>query len=174
MTQEEFLIQHLTEGKSYKLISEANGIPNFQLSEWWESGIELRLLIKKTNQLFSNKKNLEEFIEFKNLGKRAFFEWYRAQPRKCAYCGIEEFKLEKLFDKESGILKTKRGRGRTLELERRNTDSNEYSIKNCVLACYLCNNHKSDLITDKEHLEYFVPSFRKYLDDKYNELNDNR
>jgi hypothetical protein len=174
MNQAEFLIQHLTEGKSYKTISEENGIHNSQLSQWWESGLELRSLIKKSNQLYSNKKNTEEFSEFRNLGKRAFFEWYRAQPRKCAYCGIEETKLEKLFDKETGILGTKRGRGRTLELERRNTVTNEYSKENCVLACYLCNNHKSDLITEEEHLEYFAPAIRKFLEDKFNNLNDNR
>ncbi len=173
MDQEEFLIQHLTEGKSYPKIAAEYNILNKQLSEWWDSGTELRLQIKKSNQLYANKKNKEEFSEYKVLGQRHFFEWYRKQPRVCHYCQTEEYKLEKLFDKETGNLGTKRGRGRTLELERRDALSNKYSIDNCVFACYLCNNHKSDLITEQDHIKYFAPSIRKYLDDKLAELYSN-
>ena len=173
MDKREFLIQHLTEGKGYQQISDEFNIPRPQISQWWEDGLDIREEIKRANQLFNNRVGKEEFIEFERLGKRKFYEWFEKQPKKCAYCGIEEFKLQELFNSENGILKTKRGRGKVLELERRDSGSNQYSPDNCVLACYVCNNHKSDLISETEHLSYFAPSIKKYLDSKYSELNDN-
>ncbi|WP_242923076.1 hypothetical protein [Pontibacter liquoris] len=171
MNQEEFLLQHLTEGKKYQQICDEHGsITLTQLREWWETGQELRAQIKRSNILFESRKGKEEFAAFQEAGKRAFFEWLREQPRHCAYCGITEDKLQKLFDNTTGSLSTKRRRGRSLELERRDSKSNEYSIKNCVLACYFCNNHKSDVITEEEHRLYFAPQIRKYLEDKYAQL----
>jgi hypothetical protein len=176
MNQEEFLLQHLTEGKKYKEICDEHaGVTLPQLREWWESGQELRAQIRKSNALFDSKKGKPEFRKFEIAGKRAFFDWFRIQPRICAYCEIEEQKLRSLFNSEAGNLSTKRRRGRSLELERRDSKSNEYSVKNCVLACYFCNNHKSDIISEEEHKLYFAPQIRMYLEDKYSQLlaNDN-
>jgi len=170
MDKREFLIQHLTEGKSYQQISDEHGIPREQLSNWWNEGEELRNEIKRANQLFNGRIGKEEFSEFELLGKRAFYEWFVGLPKICAYCGIEEHKLQKIFNKDNGLLKTKRGRGRILELERRDSETNKYSPDNCVLACYICNNHKSDLITEDEHLKYFAPAIKQYLDDKFSEI----
>ncbi len=171
MNQEEFLLQHLTEGKKYKEICDAHADVTLpELRAWWESGQELRVQIRKSNALFDSKKGKEEFSAFEKVGKRAFFDWFREQPRNCAYCGIAEHKLQRLFDSNSGSLSTKRRRGRSLELERRDSKSNEYSVKNCVLACYFCNNHKSDIISEEEHKRYFAPLIRQYLEDKYSQL----
>jgi 5-methylcytosine-specific restriction endonuclease McrA len=172
--KKEFLIQHLTEDRSYQDISDDYSIPRPQLSQWWEDGLELRAEIKRANQLFNNRKGTDEFIGFEKLGKRNFYEWFKNQPKNCAYCGIEESKLQELFNADTPTLKTKRGRGKVLELERRDTDSNEYSPKNCVLACYICNNHKSDLISETDHLKYFAPAIKEYLDTKHSKINDNR
>lgn len=172
MDKKEFLIQHLTEGKSYQDISDENQLDRKQLSIWWEEGEEIRNEIKRSNQLYNSRVSKPEFSKFKELGKREFYNWYANQDKVCGYCGVEEFKLQKLFDKENGPLKTKRGRGRTLELERRDSISNEYSPENCLLACYVCNNHKSDLITEEDHLRYFAPAIKKYLDEKFSKLND--
>lgn len=170
MDKEEFLIQHLTEDKNYDEISKLNNISPKQLSDWWEEGKELRSQIKRSNQTFNNKKENSDFDYFKSKGKRYFFEWYNRQPRVCIYCGIEEYKLQKVFDKDFGNLRTKRGRGSSLELERRDTSSNLYNEENCALACYLCNNHKSDLITEDEHRRFFATKIKEYLDLKYEEL----
>lgn len=174
MDQEEFLIQHLTEGKSYKEIASEHNIQRKQLTEWWDTGFELRSQIKRSNQLYNSKKNKEEFAGFKNITQRGFFEWFRNHTRTCFYCEVEEYKLKELFD--AGMLKTKRGRGRSLELERRDATSNLYSKENCVLACYFCNNHKSDIISEEDHLEHFSANIRRYLEDKYQQLknDDNR
>jgi len=173
MGKKEFLIQHLTEDKSYQEIEDEYNIPRTQLSEWWETGNKIREEIKKANQLFNSRKGSKEFIGFEKIGKRGFYEWFVNQPKICTYCGIEEHKLQKLFDKENGILKTKRGRGRSLELERKDSKSNEYTPDNCALACYLCNNHKSDLIGAEDHLTYFAPAIKKYLDYKFEEFSKN-
>jgi hypothetical protein len=173
MDQNEFLITHLTKDKSYQYFMNEFNIDRKQLSIWWENGTDLRDLIKKSNQLFNSRKGTVEFTEFEKIGKNGFFLWYQKQPQVCAYCKIEAFNLKILFNDESGVLKTKRGRGQNLELERRDSISNIYSEENCVLACYICNNHKSDLITEKEHLDYFVPSIKKYYSDKLAACNKN-
>jgi hypothetical protein len=167
ITQEEFLIQHLTEGKSYKAISAGYGIPEPTLTYWWNTGTLLREQIKRSNTLYHSKKNKPDFSGFEGITQRGFYEWYIEQNRTCYYCGIEEEKLSELFHPDKGILKTKRGRGRVLELERVNADTNMYSKENCVFACYLCNNHKSDLISEAEHKAFFAPSIKAYLDHKY-------
>jgi len=174
MDKKEFLIQHLTESKSYQQISNENNIPRKQLTQWWLEGLEFRDEIRRANQLFNNRVGKEEFTEFENLGKRKFYEWFTLQPKICAYCGIEEYKLQRLFNERNGILKTKRGRGKILELERKDSNSNKYSPDNCVLICYICNNHKSDLISEVDHRLFFTSAIKKFLDNKITELNDNR
>ena len=55
-------------------------------------------------------------------------------------------------------------RGQNLEVDR--TDGNIYSRKKCVLACYFCNNDKSDVVSSKDYLKYFRKTRAKYLADK--------
>jgi len=174
MNQREFLIQHIIEGKKLAILTEESGIARSQFAKWYETGGKTLDSIRRANKLFASRTNNNQFDEFKNLGRRRFFEWYESQPKECYYCGIEEYKLEQLFDYDTGILQTKRGRGRSLELERKDAKNNTYTIENCVLACYLCNNHKSDLISDSEHKKYFVKQFRAFQEDKYQEMNAGR
>ncbi len=170
MNQREFLIQHIIEGKKLAILIAESGITHTQFTTWYKTGINTREAINRANQLFANRKNKEAFSIFEKLGRRTFFEWYESQQKKCYYCGIEEEKLQKLFDYNTGILFTKRGRGRNLELERKDAKNNAYTPENCVLACYLCNNHKSDLITEAEHIKYFAKQIRAFQEDKYQEM----
>ncbi|TPE42461.1 hypothetical protein [Pontibacter mangrovi] len=173
MTQEEFLIQHLIEDKSYPLLLQENRELSLSiLQAWWATGTEFRTKIRRANTLYTSRKGNPAFAAFERAGKRAFFEWYQRQPRICACCNIEEYKLEELFD--TGALETKRGRGRSLELERRDTRLNLYTEDNCVLACYFCNNHKGDTISEKDHLHYFSVPTRQYLEDKYSQFKGKR
>jgi hypothetical protein len=83
---------------------------------------------------------------------QAFYSWYLEQSIKqqglCFYCHL-------LGDTEkSGYNKHFRGgrRGQRLEVDR--TEAKEpYSPGNCVLACYPCNNAKSDVFSYEEFLE---------------------
>lgn len=171
LDKSEFLKLCLLEDKKLDSISTEYGIDRKELSEWWNNrDLELHELIQKSNQIFTNKKSNPDFNYFEKQGKRRFFDWYEKQPRVCGYCGIEEHKLKELFDYQTGILGTQRGRGRSLELERKITNPNLYNEENCILACYVCNNHKSDLISEEDHLTYFAEKIREYLEAKYAEM----
>lgn len=127
------------------------------------------LEIKRARSLFHNKKSLPEFAYFKEKGVDYFINWFQTLPKKCIYCGTEEYKLRELFKTR---LSTKRTRGPSLELERIDSTSNQYNENNCALACYFCNNHKSDIITQAEHKKYFARSVKKYIDDLYSQLSN--
>ena len=121
--------------------------------------------IKRAKQIFYNKRSNPAFTYFNERGIDHFVKWFLSLDKKCCYCGIEEYKIKALF--ESGRLSTKRSRGKSLELERIDSTSNQYTEMNCELACYFCNNHKSDIITKEEHKKYFANSIRIYLEDLY-------
>jgi len=57
-------------------------------------------------------------------------------------------------------------RGNHLELERRDAKNNYYSPENCVLACYFCNNDKSDIFDENEYLEY-LKDRRVFFENQY-------
>ena len=57
--------------------------------------------------------------------------------------------MEKKFPHKKRI-----NRGNFLEIERRDAHSNSYDKDNCVLACYFCNNDKSDIFKEDEYLDY--------------------
>ena len=85
-------------------------------------------------------------IEFSNK----FFSMNK-KTRKCIYCGVREDQLN--------LLQTVRsGRGERLEYDRlisrhSNGDKQTYEIKNIELACYWCNNAKTDTFSPKEFKE---------------------
>jgi len=63
---------------------------------------------------------------------------------KCCYCGIEEKDFKGIW----GTFRHGR-RGVTLEVDRKDPKGS-YSEPNCVLACYACNNAKSDVFCYEE------------------------
>lgn len=68
---------------------------------------------------------------------------------KCAYCHITKAEIIALAN--DGQLHKKNYRGWCLEIDRK--DSNlEYKKENCVMACYWCNNAKTDEFTFDEFL----------------------
>jgi len=80
-----------------------------------------------------------------------FYSWYESQVteqgRKCKYCGLPENTTEYY-----GRLFRKGRRGLRLEVDRKH-NSKGYSPENCVLACYPCNNAKSDVFSYEEFLQ---------------------
>lgn len=98
-----------------------------------------------------------------------FYNWYINQQKFCCYCGIPESLLQEYFYNPN---LSKRKRGKKLEIERILTDkdNNSYSIENCSLACYVCNNSKSDLINYKDfkHIALGIHNFWKL---KYHDSN---
>lgn len=115
--------------------------------------------IEKLKADFSRRKQkgLNSFLDFES-----FKDWYYQQPKTCFYCGISEMECQEIA--MTGILKSNRfpqdgklgqgqSRGVWLEVDRINPKEN-YSPDNCVLACYFCNNDKSDIFHGEEYRKF--------------------
>lgn len=70
---------------------------------------------------------------------------YDRDGTKCHYCGIEEKDFISIWGEFYGG----RRRGPTLEVDRID-NRRGYDMGNCVLACAVCNNAKSDKFTYEE------------------------
>lgn len=101
----------------------------------------------------------EYLSEFENKWPFEDFEKFAFGSDKCCdYCRINLKKIQVLLEKE--MLFKKANRGYSLEIDRK--DSNlEYSPENCVLACYWCNNAKTDEFTYKEFKKEVGPAIAK-------------
>lgn len=99
--------------------------------------------------------------------KEQFATWYSdqliKQSNKCYYCHTDQDNITKLI--ENGVLTSKRftKRGKSLEVERLNSKTNQYSPENCVLICYFCNNDKSDVISSEDYIRFFAEPRKKYI-----------
>ena len=102
-------------------------------------------------------KELNSFIDFEEFEK-----WYKSQNKVCHYCGLKEEECQKIV--MNGLLTSKRfpqygilGRGQSrgvwLEVDRIDPKEN-YSIDNCVLSCYFCNNDKSDVFNGDDYKDF--------------------
>jgi len=113
------------------------------------------------------------YYSFKQRGvrefsKEEFLNWYSENlDLGCYYCGIEiETQISII---ERGKLSSNRfftykyknkigvekygTRGKSFEVDRKNPKG-PYSIDNCVLCCYFCNNDKSDVFTESQYCNF--------------------
>lgn len=109
-----------------------------------------------SNQFNSNINRKEGFGSFQN-----FYNWYLEQEDKCYYCGITSGKLKSLFNSKK-LASTKFNE--TLHIEQIDAKQG-YNRKNCRLACSLCNNAKSDLISKENYKDYFSKAMENFLND---------
>lgn len=79
-----------------------------------------------------------------------FYQWWKDEPKHCNYCKLSESDLEKLRNIEGHINKRYPKRGKSLEIDRKNPHGSYTDTKNLVLACYWCNNAKTDTFTEEE------------------------
>lgn len=129
---------------------------------------EARELLQKRRNIFHarKKKDPKAFGDFAD-----FLEWWYSKVdengvRKCCYCGIDEITCKKAFDK--GILSSEKFTG-TLHIERKNPPKG-YNKDNCEFACALCNNAKSDMITEEDFKKFFENPMQKYWEHIKEEL----
>lgn len=148
--QQKFLKLHLFGNKKYEEIENELNVDLTTIRRWRDETESERKIINRAKQLFNNKKGNVDFEFPTEDNGYAFYLWFRKQKRVCYYCGTEETVLAELFNEK--VLSSKRFRGRSLELERLDSKGNKYNEKNCVLACYFCNNHKSDIISDEDFM----------------------
>ena len=80
------------------------------------------------------------------MNKADIYQKLRAKSDRCHYCGIREGDFWHVYGRYF------RGgrRGRRLELDRRDPKNKHYTLANCVLACYPCNDAKSDIFSYRE------------------------
>ena len=134
--------------------------------------------IRRLRMLFSKKKSLYgDRFQFANFP--SFYKWYMTQDETCYYCKTEQIKISLLVyegQRNNAFgLTSKRfdKRAHNLEIERKDSISNIYNETNCVLACYFCNNDKSDYISSEEYIKFFSPVLqarKAFFDFKYSEL----
>ena len=89
-------------------------------------------------------------IKFDNQKLYHLFKWWDSTPKVCYYCSIPENILEDLHNQPNHINKRYPQRGKSLEIDRKHADLPYSDIHNLVLACYWCNNAKTDTFTEKE------------------------
>lgn len=90
-----------------------------------------------------------------------FYKWYSSQEQKCHYCGTSQDELKRLFDKKA--LSSSKFSS-TLHIEQKRAKKG-YTADNCVLACALCNNAKSDMINEANFQKYFANSVKEFVND---------
>lgn len=108
------------------------------------------------------------------------------KQNKCFYCGLEGdvrknyksqlHEIGKIYFKDRKNKtdgKRTAGRGQVLELERKKPKGH-YNMDNCVLACYPCNNAKSDVFTCDEFqiIGAIIGGFKN--PDKLNKMKKNK
>jgi len=113
----------------------------------------------KYNSILNRSKS--DFADFKE-----FYYWFEQQPKQCYYCGIKQNDLKKLFDDK--IIESKKFTS-TLHIERFD-NKKSYSKSNCALACAICNNAKSDMITKDDFEKFFVPMMKQFFNEKLGEM----
>ena len=134
-------------------------IVNLYSAEYWQlprnsriNGLLIDDIYNKLKALRAeNKERLKQLEDyyvksFKNIFPEEEFELLLSAKR-CHYCDISIEDLTKLSEKKR--LYSKNERGWSLEIDRRNSNY-EYTPDNCVMACYWCNNAKTDEFTEKE------------------------
>lgn len=97
-----------------------------------------------------------EFDKFKNIFTNDH------SKNKCHYCGITENDISELGDENSDKIKTKRlrTRGRSMEIDRIDPFG-DYSENNIILACYWCNNAKTDEFSYFEFKKFIAPKIQE-------------
>lgn len=115
-----------------------------KLKEDEEVSFEIERITKLYQNQFNDAKRREGFNDNFTL----FYSWYKKYDSlgTCCYCGVhkEDLAQDEVFDNSN------RRRGGRLEIERVVTfpkSKNLYTEKNCRLACFICNNAKSDFLS---------------------------
>lgn len=146
----------------------------------WKMGVKLEELMQ-IKRYFSDYHKL--YKDYYNDDREFFFSkpvelinWFKEQNYQCGYCGVTKDELKEIaisrglkqgLKRNFTLNKGKKRSQGTLEIERLNSDQNKdknngYEFNNCILACPLCNNAKSNLIDQDAWRGVFVDPMRKY------------
>ena len=162
-----FIELYYIQGKSYSEISEDSnmGISIDKIRTLYESSKEDEFTkhikeVKKIHQGVKSrhKKRAEKegekecskwvFEDF-SWGFPEFYEWYKERQDSCHYCKSDPKSVSKFLKTRNN---KRTNRGARLEVDRLK-DHIGYKESNCVMACYICNNAKSDFLSENEAVE---------------------
>lgn len=129
------------------------------LSYWLRINKVLKNQYSRIKKVSKDKKTINGFDT-----AESFYKWYKNQHDRCYYCETSYVQLKTLFDK--GKIKSTKF-NETLHIEQLDPKKG-YTPVNCKLACSLCNNAKSDLISKENYSAYFKKSMRNFLQDLSN------
>ena len=124
------------------------------VKKWAQTQPQLKSL--SDSELWERYKNKE--FGFKTFTK--FYEWHKEQPKECHYCKITQDELDELWDEKLELISSKKF-SKALHIERLDPDK-PYCKDNCRLACAVCNNAKSDLISESDFRECFVDGIKEF------------
>ena len=111
-------------------------------------------LLQEFRGNFFTKPRREGFGSFKN-----FLEWWCSQENKCYYCGVDQKTVTAIDEKKPLSKKF----WATLQVERKiPAPEGKYTPENCVLACPICNNAKSDMISSEDYKIFFADTASEY------------
>ncbi len=99
----------------------------------------------------------QSFSEFLNW----WCSYIEEYGNKCYYCGIEENISKQAV--MNGLLVSKKPAWKSgaLQIDKKDP-AGGYHKSNCVLACMLCNNAKSDMISESEFQNFFAETIKNY------------
>lgn len=153
ITEDEFYRIKIFNKVSIKQIK--SDYPNYLelINKWYKS--ERYLEIQNRKKILSNKLKQqinEDGIDMYFTKEQIYdlYKWYINTPKICGYCGLDENKLEELNKMPNHINKRYPQRGSSLEIDRKQSQLAYSNISNLVLACYWCNNAKTDTFTYEE------------------------
>jgi len=149
---------------------------SWQIQEGKINGIDVNRIDALMLQWSIDNKELNEELKmaykehfFKLLPITTFAITYpeESSMRKCHYCGISEEEIGLL--RSEGLINTKNARGRHHEIDRINSNK-EYTEDNIVLACYWCNNAKTDEFTYDEFQSGIGPAIKQVWVERIEQL----
>lgn len=115
-----------------------------KIKEWAE---------RKWNNTIRDRIKKEGRDKKKNFNKKTFIDWFTGKIKKnpiCEYYKIPNNKIKGTYWEKR---KTKRPQTRIyLEVDRQKP-TGDYNVGNCVLACFICNNAKSDVFQYEEFVK---------------------
>ena len=125
----------------------------------------IQAIHERFNTKRNSQKEKEHPVDVFGDDFEAFFAWWCDKTpedgiRRCCYCEVDEKALKDAFDLKS-ISSKKRSFSGELQIERKDPDG-DYCADNCEFACVICNNAKSDMISEGDFRDFFVPGIKEY------------
>lgn len=155
MTEEEFYKEKIFNKVSINKLKEFSPNSSSIIDKCYGSARYKEIQKRKsflTNKITQIAQEGEE-LHFTNEQMYLFFHWWENAKKSCHYCSLPESELENLHNQPMHINKRHPKRGKSLEIDRMKSDLPYTNIENLVLACYWCNNAKTDTFTEDEFLQ---------------------